>query len=996
MMAVGELLLVLALLVSAHCEVRARDPEEEEQDRILRGGARFPPPHPKAADGDPARTGLPMQQVYGQNQKVFSGLLWHCCLGHRGHHYGDTVSQHHPPAESSALAARSRPERMEIRGPGVQARLQLSDTSGEQNDDHRVHQPRYLHYQQPQQQQPQQQQPHQQPPQPYHHPQQPYHHPQQQPNQQAHQQPHQQPQEQPQQQPQQQQPPQQQPTPPQQQQVAAGDGPGATPPPSPEAPDVVTLVMSQLQPFLQGFNRSLEQLSLQVSKLSWDVEELKSSQSGAGAEQLDPRLDEVYEHVRTMRWQVEQQRAEVDSRLHSQHAMLHYNLTSFKTDIDMKLKRHQKMLQLNLQAMNATLAELKQDQDWGQDRDRDRDQDREEDRDQAQIKEKPDSSPPTQKPLTSFDTSALWQAIERLDNKVVNNSVKVSGLLEDMEVVSGGTQQLRRNLKDLERWVNQTARRSQVLFMETGLEVEAAKVAVLRRVQEMAVNLSQQGQRLQEMGEDLDYVFHALYKHNTSTSCHCQDLRTAVARLERGVANVTQLANENRRSLEESEGGVGQWGGTSDWEELQHTLWQVKESVSSEQTRTRSLEEEVGRLRASSSLLQEADGRLEAQMKLLSASFASLLKDAIRHSEVLEVLLGEEVLEFLDWPLQDQEAHSIPSLKEQLLLLQEQLRPVHEELRGAHSGGRGEVPSADQPSFTSSSSLADDWSPGGRRRSVGGVPARERQQLLPPGVQRVGGDGSDLWKLEQAVEEVQRRLLHLEETPCSCPDASSQQAAPPSDLEAKLLEEVTWLKRGLEEHLRVFKDVFSNADVVAAANQPLELDQLWRLLRSSQGRKEGKKRRAGGGEATERAGGHTRSRREATGVFSQSGGSLLFVGGAPQVDSNGVLRFQPSLNRGGVYSGGVFVAPSDGVYLIVLSLDMRPGPAHLVLRRGGAGGGAPVSLQQREIKEAGPVSSTAVLPLREGEELRPELRAGQWVESADNLFVGLLLHQLTT
>uniref|UniRef100_A0A672FKI1 Multimerin 2a n=1 Tax=Salarias fasciatus TaxID=181472 RepID=A0A672FKI1_SALFA len=686
--------------------------------------------------------------------------------------------------------------------------------------------------------------------------------------------------------------------------VPAGDGPGATPPPSPEAPDVVTLVMSQLQPFLQGFNRSLEQLSLQVSKLSWDVEELKSSQSGAGAEQLDPRLDEVYEHVRTMRWQVEQQRAEVDSRLHSQHAMLHYNLTSFKTDIDMKLKRHQKMLQLNLQAMNATL-------------------DREEDRDQAQIKEKPDSSPPTQKPLTSFDTSALWQAIERLDNKVVNNSVK------DMEVVSGGTQH-------------------QVLFMETGLEVEAAKVAVLRRVQEMAVNLSQQGQRLQEMGEDLDYVFHALYKHNTSTSCHCQDLRTAVARLERGVANVTQLANENRRSLEESEGGVGQWGGTSDWEELQHTLWQVRPNL---QEAPQTLHQAVI---LKPSVGVEADGRLEAQMKLLSASFASLLKDAIRHSEVLEVLLGEEVLEFLDWPLQDQEAHSIPSLKEQLLLLQEQLRPVHEELRGAHSGEK---------------------------------PVHSQTYIKEPQNEKDSINGSDLWKLEQAVEEVQRRLLHLEETPCSCPDASSQQAAPPSDLEAKLLEEVTWLKRGLEEHLRVFKDVFSNADVVAAANQPLELDQLWRLLRSSQGRKEGKKRRAGGGEATERAGGHTRSRREATGESGHQ---------APQVDSNGVLRFQPSLNRGGVYSGGVFVAPSDGVYLIVLSLDMRPGPAHLVLRRGGAGGGAPVSLQQREIKEAGPVSSTAVLPLREGEELRPELRAGQWVESADNLFVGLLLHQLTT
>lgn len=51
MTAVGELVLVLGLLVSAHCEVRARDPEvEEEEDEVLGGRAggdrgAFPSPH---------------------------------------------------------------------------------------------------------------------------------------------------------------------------------------------------------------------------------------------------------------------------------------------------------------------------------------------------------------------------------------------------------------------------------------------------------------------------------------------------------------------------------------------------------------------------------------------------------------------------------------------------------------------------------------------------------------------------------------------------------------------------------------------------------------------------------------------------------------------------------------------------------------------------------------------------------------------------------------
>lgn len=137
--------------------------------------------------------------------------------------------------------------------------------------------------------------------------------------------------------------------------------------PYPEAPaalpvpHMMALVMSQLQPVLEGFNRSLEHLNRQVGDLARDVAQLKSSQLGAvsqarpldapefdeaAEERLDAKLDEVSQHVREVRGQMESQRTDMENRLHSQYAMLHYNLTSFKTDIDMKLKRHQKMLQV--------------------------------------------------------------------------------------------------------------------------------------------------------------------------------------------------------------------------------------------------------------------------------------------------------------------------------------------------------------------------------------------------------------------------------------------------------------------------------------------------------------------------------------------------------------------------------------------------------------------------------------------------------------------------
>lgn len=153
--------------------------------------------------------------------------------------------------------------------------------------------------------------------------------------------------------------------------------------------------------------------------------------------------------------------------------------------------------------------------------------------------------------------------------------------MEDQEVSSGNIQLLRQDFRKLEKQINETARTSQVHFMETGLEVEAAKEAVLRRVGELAGNLSQHGEQLQEMEVDVDYIFTVIYKHNSSGDCDCKSLKATVARLEASVANVTELANENRLALDESsDGGAGQWVIANEWEPvvgvLQHGLQQVE------------------------------------------------------------------------------------------------------------------------------------------------------------------------------------------------------------------------------------------------------------------------------------------------------------------------------------------------------------------------------------------------------------------------------------
>ncbi|KAM7408233.1 hypothetical protein PAMA_002095 [Pampus argenteus] len=1017
MAAVGQLVLVLGLLVIANCEVRDRDPglEEDEEEQRGRTGVGGIPPHlqslhPEATEPPllvesgnyPPRSGnwCPFMQkrvvtmavvcgtepyivkseglcptgkpscrrvmykmftrpLYKQMPKIYYNLLWRCCPGHGGKNCEDTDTAVH------------------VSGMLTRLQEQHDDPNQEQNDDQAsssvLHNASYPDNNQHNNQhntstQPTQDPDHSHMPEPghahtphhksLHTANTSHHHPDHDHRQQEHPLPY---------------------------EVDAAALPYPDVPAVLPVPHMMALVMSQLHPFLQGFNRSLEHLSQQVGELARDVAQLKSNQLAeelqaeelqaeelqveplggpevdeAAVERLDAKLDTVFQHINEVRRQMESQQTDIEHKLHSQHVMLYYNLTTFKTDIDMKLKRHQKMLQVSLQAMNTSLSELMLDQDH-----------------------MTPLAPPSL-PQPSHD-SALWEAIERLDNMVVNNTVKVNGLTEDVEVTSGSVQQLRQNIKMLDEQINKTARNSQIQFMETGLEVEAAKVVVLGRVNELAENMSKQGKRLKDLDEDVDNLYTGIY-------CDCATLKAAITKLEQGVANVTVLANENRLALDESHNeGVGQWGGDSDWEPaveaLQGGLQQVKESLTSEQTRTRTLEHSLIQLSSSVSVtktevsdLNERNKKVEAEMSRLSGSFNSLLKDTIRHSDVLELLLGEEPLDFLEWSTKDSETHSISAIKEQLTLLQEQMT----SLLGNRPGGEEEVPSADQPS---SSHLLPDWLSGNMRRSSGGAPNREHQLLHHP-----GGDGSDLWNLEKTVEELGLKVLRLEEKPCptTC-NNTAEREVPSGGVEDKLQEEVMWLKRGLEEHLRVFKNVFSNADVLARSDATLELDKLWQLLKNKDEKKE--KKRGGSREGSGR--GNHRNRRDSTGVPVLSGlsdGSLLFIAGSPRSVSDGDIVFEASMNRGQFHADtGAFTVPVDGIYLFVLTLDMRPGPTHISLKRGEA----QVSLQRRQVTEARLITTVSLLLLKKGEVLRPHLSEGAWAESEYNVFTGLLLHRNT-
>lgn len=118
--------------------------------------------------------------------------------------------------------------------------------------------------------------------------------------------------------------------------------------------------MSQLQPVLDNFNLTLERLFQEVQGLQQDMAQIRFDQrQGRVAEPLEVggeehnlqeavevELRESLQKLEEVKAQFHNHRHEVESRLHAQHTMLHYNLTNFKTDLDVKIKRHQKILQV--------------------------------------------------------------------------------------------------------------------------------------------------------------------------------------------------------------------------------------------------------------------------------------------------------------------------------------------------------------------------------------------------------------------------------------------------------------------------------------------------------------------------------------------------------------------------------------------------------------------------------------------------------------------------
>ncbi|XP_036430357.1 multimerin-2a isoform X2 [Colossoma macropomum] len=902
---------------------------------------------------------LSTRPVYREKQKIFTALLWRCCPGHGGENCDETVAGGHvSEPEDSSTSGRLHPGGPEIQHAGSER--VIHNQNEEQNDHDDPSRSLYLSSRENQTEEHSYDHPHSQ------HDGREYHY----------------------------------------ERVDSYGADDERTEPPPEAPhsnpglipihNLKEIIMSHLQPVLDGFNLTLESLSQEVRGLQRDMAYLQLQheleresevEGGGGGEELqqhEDKLTDTFQHLEELRMQLSLQRDEMEERLHGQQTMLLYNLTNLKTDMDVKIKRNQKILQTNLQSLNSSLSELRQEQERLEE--------------ELQIVQTSERTIPSQAPPQ--EDTAVWEAITRLDNKVVNNTVELSVLNEDQVKMSQNIKHLQKVSKNLGDLIFQTDRKNEDRYIEAFLEVDGLKTEVQNIVDDKVSNITTV---LQEMEEDINYLFKQFYKNISSDSrnCDCTALSTSVAQLKQDVADVIVVANENRLALDSAaEERIDSWR-DGDWrpsvDDLKLGLQNVQSSLAFEQEKSRTLKQKVTMLHASLSgsqqdieALQSQNRTMVIEINRLASSFNSLLNDAVSHTKVLEILLGEEVLEFMDWPVQDKEAHSIPALKDSIRDMQEQINRHSKSLASMLNSASSRDTVADEPSVPS------EWTSMDLKR----IRRHQRFDRLPEKLPDYSD--ADFLALEKTVEQLREKILKLEEQRCpSC--CNCTKGAAPGDMQVKLQAELTKMHKDLKEHLRIFSSIFTNTDGLAGSEATVDLDKLSALMKrkdTKQQRKRQKKRADGG---VEQSGEHKlRSKRDAsleTAVLSQLPDSpLMFLASRRDgVNISGTVVFETvSLNRGQMYSPktGAFRAPTAGVYLFVLTLDFGPGPSLAQLKRGEE---VAASLHQSQKKPAGPATRVCLLQLEQGEELQLEIVQGTLEPSnpQDNTFAGLLILQTT-
>ncbi|XP_028917255.1 multimerin-2 isoform X2 [Ornithorhynchus anatinus] len=718
------------------------------------------------------------------------------------------------------------------------------------------------------------------------------------------------------------------------------------------------LLRDHFAPVWSSYNQSLQAMARVLNNLTRDVEANRRGLEGF-REMTEPRPDlqelgtKFEAKVQESAAREDQLRRDLEGRLQVRQTALHRDLMALEADHDLRLKRLQKTQQLLLLPMNRSLAEVRRGQALLQDR--------------LQL---------LWTNLSALSAAAAGggrealQALEGLNATLAGHTEQIQELYSESDETFEQITQLERQLRDLQAQNKATVEEIRVILMEKSLIAEENKEDLERQILELNFTLGQ----LQGSHWDLLKYLKA---------CNCQKLSWDLDLVQEQQQNATRLLEESQLSLDEQArlGRSSLQALRAAVEDLSVSLDDQREQAARGAMQTSRLRSQVQALAGDVGSLRQTERHFLAEIRRLNGSFGALLNDALRHENMLEALLGKEVME----DLSEEEAGALPMTYDDITAA---LRDAQDQLRDAQDQLRDRDARLD--------ALEE------RLRILEGGGARSPQEM--PEIPRPSHEASEeglpgdpvdgvVRRLEEETKHLAAELRRLESDLAdgrSCGNCSglTGPAGPRwGELEAT--------ERNFQRHLQLFQGLFSNYADLVAANVSLDLAKLHSVL-SRKGKKQqrgldalGKK----GKKQKERA---EEGRPPPRGPGDPEADSpvAFYTGFSEGTDEPGPVRFDEThvnFGQGYVAEHSCFRAPRRGLYVFAVSAAFRPGPGlgHLVLgrqRRTPVGGGP-------DQAAGGPAFAFALAELQRGERVWFELARGSLLKRspAPTAFGGFLL-----
>ncbi|XP_048362775.1 multimerin-2 isoform X2 [Sphaerodactylus townsendi] len=690
------------------------------------------------------------------------------------------------------------------------------------------------------------------------------------------------------------------------------------------ASHVESFLKEHFNPVWSSFNKSLQDLSIMLKNLSQDVEANRKSIEKF-QESTVPKKDfqelgtkfesKIQENV----WRVDQMKRDIDAHLHLQRTAMHYNLTMIKADTDTKLKRYHKIQHSSLLALNNSLADMRQEQDYL--------------RNDLETLNRNLAGFPAQHSNQNEETTQT--GVQILNQTLAGHTQQLKELYEETDEFYDDMNKLQVSMNAFKASSKSEMEELRVALIEKSLIIEEYKEDLERKI--LALNDSLEN--IRESHLDLE---------RSTRACHCIKLPSDLDSEEH--ANATRAIREEMKQFEARLKAL-----KNEIDDLATAFRLFHQPLDFQQKLSRELEGEVSLLKAQTEALSEdigvlrkTDERVHWQVKYLNSSFNSLLVDAMRHETALEALLGEEIMERLTEEDPSSLISSLDQLQEVFRLILDNLEKenitMESLMKKMHSleMARGTIPNDYKlhmhptPEKQIENTVKED--------SVQHGSVEHMEPNHEAAMEDIPDNPAyhDIMILKKEIGHLSREMKKYEfqrdrANPC-CNHTVVNMVDPLNVSLENLREELELTKKTFDEHLQIFQKLFGSNQELASTNVSLDVAKIQSMM-GRQMRKQLKvqerQKTRDRNEANHHGEGTLNGRNKIQTESLETDSPVAFYVKYPE-GREGLSLNRTYLNYGDGYfpEHGYFKSPLSGVYMVAVSMEFSPGTAQLVFSNG--------------------------------------------------------------